>query len=177
MNVRRLTDADAQSLIELVRDVSRDCDTIVLTAEEFQPTLDQEQAFLRMYEARKGSIALGAIEAGHLIGNLLLERYPQNRRGHCGSFGMSVHPAHQGKGVGTALLQEMMTLSSAEGILERIELVVLSNNLHGQSLYARFGFVEEGRRRNAVRLRDQYLDEILMAVELQSWRKRGGPCY
>ena len=51
---------------------------------------------------------------------------------------MYVHPAHQGRGVGTALLRHLVDHATAEGV-ERIELTVLDGN-PARRLYEREGF-------------------------------------
>jgi putative acetyltransferase len=48
--------------------------------------------------------------------------------------------------------------------VEKIELIVRSTNQPAIRLYRKFGFVEEGRFRNRVRLADgDYIDDVSMA--------------
>jgi putative acetyltransferase len=48
--------------------------------------------------------------------------------------------------------------------VEKVELIVRSTNDAARRLYGKFGFVEEGRFRNRIRLADgKYIDDISMA--------------
>ena len=52
---------------------------------------------------------------------------------------IQIHPAHQGKGIGSSLIEELKTRSDREGL--PIRLRVLKGN-PARSLYERLGFVE-----------------------------------
>ena len=75
------------------------------------------------------------------------------------------HPGFQGKGVGKALLHELITWARKEHSVEKIELHVRSGNLVAQNLYLQMGFTEEGRWKNRVRIREgNYVDDVLMGL-------------
>lgn len=84
---------------------------------------------------------------GHVVGHLgmILNRAP--RRKHVASFGICVHPAHHGRGVGAALMAEMVHLADDWLNLLRLELRVTSDNARAIRLYERFGFVSERESR------------------------------
>ncbi len=81
---------------------------------------------------------------GRVVGHLgmILNRAP--RRKHVGSFGISVHLDFHGKGVGRALMTEMINLSDNWLNLVRLELSVASENSRAIALYRSFGFEVEG---------------------------------
>ncbi len=77
---------------------------------------------------------------GHL--GILLERNP--RRKHVATFGVAVHPDYQGKGVGKALIAELIHLADNWLNLLKIELSVFTDNEVAVALYKKFDFVIEG---------------------------------
>ncbi|GAB3283470.1 GNAT family N-acetyltransferase [Parasphingorhabdus pacifica] len=79
--------------------------------------------------------------------------------------GFSVAPEHQGKGVGTALLHAVRREAAARGA-RRITLRVLGTNTRAQALYRRHGYQVEGTLRGELFLREKYVDDVLMALDL-----------
>jgi len=59
----------------------------------------------------------------------------------------AVKESEQGKGVGFALLSELIEIGKSEGLLE-FTLEVRVSNEKGIGLYKKLGFVEEGIRKN-----------------------------
>jgi putative acetyltransferase len=85
------------------------------------------------------------------------------RRRHVMELGINVDPAWQCRGVGTLLMQSLCDLADRWLGLLRLELCVYTDNHRAQSLYRRFGFVEEGVFR-AYAMRDgDYVDALAMA--------------
>ncbi|MGW0890292.1 N-acetyltransferase family protein [Saccharopolyspora sp. NPDC002578] len=82
-------------------------------------------------------------------------------------YGCSVAPEHQGRGVGTALLHAIRQESVARGA-RRITLKVLGSNPRAQALYQRHGYRVEGTLRGEFFLQGDYVDDVLMALDLDS---------
>lgn len=59
---------------------------------------------------------------------------------------VAVHPDFRGRGIGKALISELLYLCEKDGILS-FTLEVRESNLVAQNLYKSFGFVEEGKRK------------------------------
>jgi ribosomal protein S18 acetylase RimI-like enzyme len=75
---------------------------------------------------------------------------------------MAVHREFQGRGLGAELLRAAVAWAEA-GALDRIEIFVRETNPRAIALYKRFGFVEEGRLKQRVRLPDgRRVDDIVL---------------
>lgn len=83
------------------------------------------------------------VAAGHL--GLITNSAP--RRKHVASFGIAVHPDFQGRGVGKALMAEMLHQADNWLNLVRIELSVAAGNDRAIGLYEKHGFIFEGQTR------------------------------
>ena len=81
--------------------------------------------------------------------------------------GLSVDPTYQGEGIGSRLLAGGITRARREG-KRRLVLRVLSGNDGARRLYERHGFVAEGGVREAFLLDGAYVDDLVMALDLNS---------
>ena len=100
---------------------------------------------------------------GAVLGNAGLTSVPGVRRRHAMGLGLSVVPAAQGQGVGTALMQALVDWADRWANVLRLELTVFTDNAAAIALYRKFGFEIEGTHR-AYALRDgAYADVLAMA--------------
>ncbi len=104
-----------------------------------------------------------ALDGDRVVGWCEVRRDALPGRGHGGVLGIGVLAACRRRGLGSRLMATAIADAWVRGF-ERIELWVRAPNGAAISLYRKFGFVEEGRRRDAVRLDDGPEDEVLMAI-------------
>jgi len=93
---------------------------------------------------------------GRVIGHAFSDLY--GGRGHL--IRLAVHPAHQGRGVGTRLLAETLTFLLAAGAYP-ITLNTQADNYQSQSLYRRLGFIPTGESTTVMR---KVISESLITV-------------
>jgi ribosomal protein S18 acetylase RimI-like enzyme len=88
---------------------------------------------------------------------------------HSAVLGMGVIAPFRGRGIGSQMLTATLKAADARG-LRRTELIVRADNHAAVALYRRFGFEEEGRCRQYLRIDGEDHDALLMA-RLTSERK------
>ncbi|WP_346353843.1 GNAT family N-acetyltransferase [Azotosporobacter soli] len=98
-----------------------------------------------------------------VIGLCGLQRNRRARQLHSAVLGIMVDAEQQGKGVGRALLREILTLADQWLMLLRVELNVFTDNKRAIALYESMGFSIEGTRKYAAIKNGAYADEHLMA--------------
>ena len=81
---------------------------------------------------------------GKVVGHLGIIQNDNPRRKHVASFGIAVNADFHGKGVGKALMGELVRLADQWLNLVKIELDVLADNSVAIELYKNFGFEIEG---------------------------------
>jgi ribosomal protein S18 acetylase RimI-like enzyme len=104
-----------------------------------------------------------ALEGERVVGWCEIRRENLPGRDHCGTLGVGVRAPHRGAGLGRRLMQAALADAWGRGF-ERVELWVRAPNAAAIALYGKLGFVEEGRRRDAVRLDEGPEDELMMAL-------------
>jgi RimJ/RimL family protein N-acetyltransferase len=79
--------------------------------------------------------------------------------------------AYWGKGVGTEVTKQVLTLGFTEHRLNRIMLTVSESNIGGVKAYTKAGFVVEGRLRAACCRNGLFHDKIVMSVLKAEWQQ------
>lgn len=75
-----------------------------------------------------------------------------------------VHPGYVGRGIGTALLQDLLSWAQRDDRVKKVELRVRATNQPAIALYRKLGFSEEGRFRKRIAFQDgTYADDLAMA--------------
>ena len=87
----------------------------------------------------------------------------KGRRAHAASIGICVHDAWHRRGIGHALMTELLDVADNWLGLRRVELHVFTDNHAALALYRKFGFEIEARQRGAVLRRGVLIDCYLMA--------------
>lgn len=106
--------------------------------------------------------ALVAILDDRVVGDIGLTRHA-GRRTHSGSFGMGVHDAYRGRGIGSALLGEVIAIADNWYNLKRLEMTVYADNDAALALYRKFGFEVEGTHTDFAFRDGVYVDAYAMA--------------
>jgi putative acetyltransferase len=119
----------------------------------FRKTLGSDQA------------TLVAVHEGRVIGHIHVAREDSPVTRHVASLGMTVATDWRRKGVGTALMAEVIRWGRSAGV-EKLALSVYPDNEAARALYAKFGFEEEGRLTGHSKKSIGYRDEIVMGLWL-----------
>jgi RimJ/RimL family protein N-acetyltransferase len=167
--VRSAQLGDAQSLVKQTRAVLAEGTFMVTTSEEVNVTIEQGEEWIQSYSSDAGKILLVAIAQDQVIGLLHFKNGVRRRLAHQGDFGMTVRKEWRERGVGSALVQSLITWCCANPLIEQIRLSVLATNEAAIRLYTTMGFILEGRLMNQAKRGDgTYTDLILMARSVKS---------
>lgn len=101
-------------------------------------------------------------EGETVIGNGLLRLTEKARVRHTASVALIVHAGYQDKGVGRALLSQLLEIADDQLMLVRVSLEVTADNARAIHLYESLGFQTEGRLKYAIMSAGEYKDLIIM---------------
>ena len=105
---------------------------------------------------------------GHHIGNTnLFKAQPEEQKCELGI--MIGEKSYWSQGFGSDALRTLVRFAFDEMNMQRVELTVYDFNERGQAAYRKVGFVEEGRRREAIYTEGSYHDLIVMSVLRDEW--------
>ncbi|MCX7176949.1 MAG: GNAT family N-acetyltransferase [Proteobacteria bacterium] len=114
-------------------------------------------------ETQTDARLLVALADGEVVGNCGIHTNANPRRAHAASIGLVVHGNWHGRGVGSALLKEAISLADNWLRLLRLELTVFTDNLAAIKLYQKFGFVIEGTHVGEALRDGRFVDGYSMA--------------
>jgi len=160
-----MTVNDAASVLTLVKLILTNCDTTLVTLDEFDYSLREERRFLSD-NLRNPALALGAWAEGVLVGVCFVSPKKLRRQAHVGEIHYSVHPQHRRLGIGTRLVMKAVSAVRSERILRRLEAYALSNNEDSIKILLKAGFHLEGTLRGSVAVGGKWIDQFIFAKRL-----------
>ena len=164
ITIREAIAADAEQVIAHVKRLALEPDRMILHAPgEFQVTVEQERALSTEYAASDNSTYLVAEVEGYVVGILSCQGSKRQANHHTASLGISVERERRGCGVGTALMETLVTWAHTTSVIQRLELSVFAHNAPAIRLYQKFGFVEEGRHHKAYWRDGHFIDSLTVA--------------
>lgn len=160
--VRPARPGDARSFLELWRSVVGES-RFVRAEVVSRTTRHYRRSFRRSWTEDEASIV--AVHGSRVVGQLAVSREESPVNRHVASLGMAVARDWRGRGVGSALMAEVLRWAREVGV-EKLALSVYPDNEAARALYRRFGFEEEGRLTGHSKKSIGYRDEIVMGLWL-----------
>jgi ribosomal protein S18 acetylase RimI-like enzyme len=109
-------------------------------------------------------VVIVAEENQRILGHAFLDPMRLEAIAHVFRLTIVVHPGFQNRGVGEALMRDLMNWAKQAPHLQKIELLVRATNERAILLYSRMGFIEEGLFRKRVRLvNGGFVDDLAIA--------------
>ena len=134
---------------------------------EYWRTVEQDREHIERIIADEAQQILLAVANGDIVGQCGCGGSSKRALHHAVGLGIDVHRDYRHQGVGRALMQAMLDWARAHPAIRRVELDVFTHNLPAISLYLKFGFVVEGRKKHAYFKDGRYVDAYLMALLLE----------
>jgi len=133
-------------------------------AEEHRATT-VEQTASRFRDMPADSFNLGAFDGEDLIGIATFIRDTNLKERHKGRiYGVYVAPSHRRKGIGRALIADVLQRAKEDPTLEQILLAVATGQTAARQLYLSFGFQVYGTEPGALKVGSDYVDEDYMIL-------------
>ncbi|HEY2172057.1 MAG TPA: GNAT family N-acetyltransferase [Candidatus Angelobacter sp.] len=167
MDSRLLTVDDAEPFWHLrLEALNNDPASFADSAEEHLRTTVETVRGLLSKRDQASNFVVGIFEEGKLTATAGFYRYTHNKERHKSHiWGVYVRPESRGKGVGSALMKEIIRRARGMNGLEQITLVA-SAKLPAQRLYKALGFESYGVEPHSLKIGSEYIDDVLMVLWL-----------
>jgi RimJ/RimL family protein N-acetyltransferase len=162
--IRPAVAGDAEELVTLADAVAAEPEGWLITDSSWR-SVGEERRYLRALRRYAHAAVFVAEAPEGVVGRLSLARDPHPASAHVADLGLMVAASWRRRGVGRALLDEAVAWARASGV-RKLELHVFPHNEPAIALYESFGFEREGYRRAHYRRGDEYVDAILMALDV-----------
>lgn len=156
---------DAEEILDYLKVIGGETDNLLISsAGSSMTTKDEEKFIRRMKDSEKSVLLVGKIDGEIVsIGSLMADS--NERLEHHSNLGISVLKAYWGSGVGTAILNELISYGREHGI-EIIDLEVKADNDRGIALYEKIGFAQYGYYEKYFKIDEIYYDMVMMNLFL-----------
>lgn len=166
LQINKAAKGDAAGMVEFLNLIGGESDNLLFGANGFQMTAEAEEIFIEnLLESDVSALLVGKIEDEIVcVGSIMTS--PRERISHQAELSLSVKKKYWGLGIGTYLMEAMISFAKRNGKTEILHLGVKSDNINAINLYKKMGFHEVGRHKNFFKIEGNYYDEILMDLYL-----------
>lgn len=167
LTIRDARPADAQAILAYLARIGAESDNLDFGAEGIGYTLEEEAGFIDAIQlSDNGKMCLGfmgetLVSVAHLAGK---SKRPRTKHG--ATLAISVVAEHWGKGIGDAMLGNLIEWAKSNPVLRVLDLEVRADNAAAIALYAKHGYVVGGRFPQRFVIEGQSFDTLLMFKEL-----------
>ncbi|MEZ3115808.1 N-acetyltransferase family protein [Halobaculum sp. MBLA0147] len=159
--VRGARQADITGLVGLMR-TAMDEDYVV--AESVADMLDHEEVLLRHNDVESRVFFVACVD-DDVVGWVHVSAPELDKLSHTAELTVGVLSGYRGHGIGSALLSRGVEWSRDQGY-EKVYNSVPATNERAVAFLEDHGWHEEARRTDHYRIDDEYVDEVMMGLEL-----------
>ena len=147
---------DAEALIEYTKKVGKETDFLSFGEEGLELTIQQEELYIQSVLESDNQMILLAKLGQEIIAVASIG-------GNSKEIGISILKEYWGQGLGSALMEELLSWAKDYSPLEKIKLAVVQENVAAIALYKKFGFEVVAIEEKEMKVNGQYYDVIQMA--------------
>ncbi len=165
--IRPANPDDSCAILNTVRSNALERSYVLM--EQYGKNVDAEREYITGLDP-KGNLLIVAAAGNDLVGCLAALQAdagmrPETR--HIAHIGLHISEPFRGQGIGPKLLEYAIEWAAASGF-KKLEANIFTTNRRSLSLFSKAGFVEEGIRKNSIRMGSNFVNEVLMGKILQA---------
>ena len=166
ITIRSVEPEDAACMLQYMKIMLGETPFLLRTPEEFNYTPEEEVQVLAGRKNDPRSLMLVAETEGQIIASAdVCSHGAKSRVLHRAELGISVRKDYWRQGIGSALMDRLISFAKQSGF-EQIELTVESKNLRALRLYLKNGFIVYGTRPHGMKYPDGSYDNDYLMVRM-----------
>ncbi|OFI49320.1 hypothetical protein BG261_01690 [Floricoccus tropicus] len=151
---------EADKLFQLMSTLDKETNYMLYQPEERKYDRKKLETFIQ--NTSENGLILVAEEDSEYNGYIFAQVTPLTKIKHSAYLVIGVLSDHAGQGLGSELLAQVIDWARVSGI-HRLELTVVTENSAAIGLYKKFGFIQEGVKKDSLLVNGRYYDEFYMA--------------
>ena len=165
--LRPANPADSCAILNTVRSNAMERSYVLM--EQYGKDVDAEREYISGLDAKSNLliVAAGASDVVGCLAALQADAGMRPETRHIVHIGLHISEPFRGLGIGPKLLEYSIEWAAALGF-KKLEANIFTTNRRSLSLFNKAGFVEEGVRKNRIRMGSHFVDEVLMGKMLQA---------
>ena len=164
--IRSVEPEDAPRMLEYMKKMLGETPFLLRTPEEFIYTPEEEAGILARRKDDPRCLMLAAVQDRQIIACAdICSHGAKSRVMHRGELGISVRKDYWRQGIGSALMDRLISFAVGSGY-EQIELTVESRNRRALELYLKYGFMVYGTRPHGMKYPDGSYDNDYLMVRM-----------
>jgi RimJ/RimL family protein N-acetyltransferase len=164
--LRKPAVSDAEAMIEYLNTVGGESDNLLFGKNDFHLTVEQEIEHIERVSTDPNTLMVLGLIDNSIVSVAMLSSFGRRRIAHNSNLSVSVKKEHWAKGIGTAVMEELIRFAREHSVIKNISLGVKASNSNALKLYEKLGFVKVGLHKNYFNINGTYDDEILMDLYL-----------
>lgn len=166
ITIRSVEPEDAACMLQYMKIMLGETPFLLRTPEEFSYTPEEEAQVLAGRKNDPRSLMLVAETEGQIVASAdVCSHGAKSRVLHRAELGISVRKDYWRQGIGSALMDRLISFAKQSGF-EQIELTVESKNLRALRLYLKNGFIVYGTRPHGMKYPDGSYDNDYLMVRM-----------
>lgn len=166
--LRHPAEDDAEAIIKYLNQIGGESDNLLFGKDEFYNTVEQEQDYIRNLQTNPNALMIIGIINNSIVCVGQVSCLQRKRNAHNCELAVSVKKHHWNKGIGSAVMEELIRFAKDHGGIRNIHLGVKAGNQNAIKLYKKFGFVKVGVRKDYFNINGTYDDLVLMELYLNN---------
>ena len=164
IRIEKAIPSDAAKLLKYLKQVGGETDNLTFGPEGMPFSVEAEAEFISSMENSIDNIMLLAKSADKIVGCASLNRLPRRMK-HRGDFAISVAKDYWNKGIGSQLIDKIISFAR-QNDFEIIDLQVRSDNKNAIHLYEKYGFKKIGEHPAFFKIDDENISFDIMCLIL-----------
>ncbi|HHX11771.1 MAG TPA: GNAT family N-acetyltransferase [Clostridiales bacterium] len=164
--LRQPIEEDAMNMIEYLNIVGGESDNLLFGKDEFRLSVEQEKEYIKKIHQDPNMLMLLGIINNTVVSIAEIRSLGRKRIAHNSEVAISVIKEYWGIGVGSAVMEELISFAKEHEVIKNISLSVKASNERAIKLYERFGFLQVGSHKDYFNINGEYDDDYIMDLYL-----------